>query len=83
MVQLSPWAHMGWPVPIGTLSCLAVRLRRVYLTVLCDYSAIPVAIAMLILTVYALYGPHRNISTFVGVGCEAKVLDIDERIRQV
>jgi hypothetical protein len=29
MVQLLPWAHMGWPVSIGTLSPLAVRLRRV------------------------------------------------------
>ena len=29
MVQLLPWAHIGWPVPIGTLSTLAARLRRV------------------------------------------------------
>ncbi|KAG1825389.1 hypothetical protein EV424DRAFT_1602538 [Suillus variegatus] len=35
MVQLCPWAHMGWPVPNGTLSHSAVRLRRVNVAVLC------------------------------------------------
>ncbi|KAG1725644.1 hypothetical protein EDB19DRAFT_1914960 [Suillus lakei] len=29
MVQLLPWAHMGWPICIGTLSPLAVRLIQV------------------------------------------------------
>jgi len=29
MVQLPPWAEVGWPVSIGTLSPLAARLRRV------------------------------------------------------
>src|SRR6267154_3543325 len=29
MVQLLPWAHMGWPVPIATLSRSAARLRWV------------------------------------------------------
>ncbi|KAG2068587.1 hypothetical protein BDR04DRAFT_1103071 [Suillus decipiens] len=36
MVQLWPSAHVGWPVPNGTLSRSAVRLRRVFVTVLCD-----------------------------------------------
>ena len=29
MVQLPPWAKVGWPVSIGTLSTSAARLRRV------------------------------------------------------
>ncbi|KAG1830854.1 hypothetical protein EV424DRAFT_1343371 [Suillus variegatus] len=29
MVQLLPWAHMGWPASIATLSPSAVRLIRV------------------------------------------------------
>ena len=37
MVQLPPWAEVGWPVFIGTLSTLAGRLRQVCVTVLCGW----------------------------------------------
>ena len=39
MVQLPPWAEVGWPVSIGTLSPSAAHLRRVCITALCGLTS--------------------------------------------